>query len=514
MNDLKDEAAEGSRINCLLKKRTVISDKKDIVFCFLFGIFSIMAVNFSIFYNFSLGFTISYVVIFLLSLFYLKSKELKFTPFSCFCAISALAISLTFSIYSNGFVLFFAFIALFVLTAITFLSVCDGAYFSNSSYLHIFDMLNLSVVVPLINLDKTAISLFSKNKKNKNLVSVFIGALCTIPVLFIIIPLLISSDAAFEGLIQKMFNFDILIASVIFGLLLFVPLFTCVFSLKHKIVKPERKLNFNFKGVNIFAINTFLSVICFVYLIYFLSQSAYFLNGFANILPQGYSFAEYARRGFFEMSLICLINLIVVFITSVLSKKDKGKIPVSGRILSLIICIFSLLFISTVAAKMYMYINRYGMTRLRIITSVFMFMLLTVFILVIIRLFVVKFPYMRLAVIFVTLIALTVAFSDIDTIVSKYNVYAYKNGLIQEIDVKALQYLSDSSVPYLIDLLDDNDNNVALQAKEALKYKMSAHFEIGVNNELIQLNSDDFRAFNYNRQRAKKLLKLNKDRIL
>lgn len=500
-----------------LKQKSIVSSSKDIIFSFIFLIVAIITVNFSLFYDFNLGFTISYLLFLTVSFLYLKPKGLKFTPFVFLCLITSVAFSFVFCIYNDDFTLFFVFVRLIILTAMMFLALCNAAKFSNSSYQYIFDVLNLLIVVPLDGLESTVKSLFNfkkNNKYNKNVISIFLGALCALPILIVILPLLISSDAAFEGLIQNLFNFETLFGSIIIGLLLFIPLFTIVFSLKHDNVKLKGKSKSNFKGLNVFALNSFLGIICFVYLIYFLSQTAYFINGFAKILPEGYSFAEYARRGFFEMSIICAINLAVIFITSVLSKKSNGKLPASQQFLALAVCLYSLLFISSVAAKMYLYINKYGMTRLRILTSVFMLLLLIVFILVIIRLFAPKFPYMRVAIISILLVGLTVCYADIDTVISKYNVYAYKANLTQTIDVQSLELLSDSSVPFLIELLDDKDEEVVLQAKYALKSKLSWHFDYDENNELMKIQPDDFRAFNYNQQRAEKLLIANKDRIL
>ena len=45
-----------------------------------------------------------------------------------------------------------------------------------------------------------------------------------------------------------------------------------------------------------------LGMISLVYVLYLVSQLAYFSGGFSGILPKGYTMAEYARRGFFEMA--------------------------------------------------------------------------------------------------------------------------------------------------------------------------------------------------------------------
>ena len=70
------------------------------------------------------------------------------------------------------------------------------------------------------------------------------------------------------------------------------------------------------EGIDAVAVNTFLAVLSAVYLLYLFSQSAYFFSAFRGLLPEEFTVAEYARRGFFEMSVIAVINFIVVSISS------------------------------------------------------------------------------------------------------------------------------------------------------------------------------------------------------
>ena len=70
--------------------------------------------------------------------------------------------------------------------------------------------------------------------------------------------------------------------------------------------------------------NTALGAVCAVYLAYLFSQLAYFVGGFSGILPEGFTRAEYARRGFFEMTCLAGVNLALMTF-------GVGKVRHSGR---------------------------------------------------------------------------------------------------------------------------------------------------------------------------------------
>ncbi len=72
--------------------------------------------------------------------------------------------------------------------------------------------------------------------------------------------------------------------------------------------------------------NILLGTVCLIYAVYLLSQLAYLGGGFAGILPDGYTLAEYARRGFFEMAWLSFINLGLMCLAMGLVEKE-GRCP-------------------------------------------------------------------------------------------------------------------------------------------------------------------------------------------
>ena len=203
----------------------------------------------------------------------------------------------------------------------------------------------------------------------------------------------------------------------------------------------------------------------FVYLVYLFSQLAYFVGGFSGILPEEFTLAEYARRGFFEMTLLCMIDLGVIALAVGLVRKKDGKAPLSTRILCLWIGLMTVFFVVASSAKMILYIDGYGLTRLRVLTEV-----ITVFfglstVAVMIWLFAPKMPYMKVIMVMGLLIGAVVFWADVDTVVASYNVSAYQSGKLETIDMEYLDLQGNVAIPFAQKLLDDDDPMVAMRAR-------------------------------------------------
>ena len=156
---------------------------------------------------------------------------------------------------------------------------------------------------------------------------------------------------------------------------------------------------------------------------------------------------------------------------------------------------------------MVLYINRFGLTRLRLLTSAFMIFLGIVFIVLILRVFITKLPYMRPVVLAAAIIVMLVGFADVDATIARYNIYAYQSGKLSSIDVEELMHLDDSAVPYMIDLLDDQDETVRKAIRLHLDARRSAL------KTQLEKNEYDFRVFNFSQHHAYQILNENLEKL-
>ena len=319
-----------------------------------------------------------------------------------------------------------------------------------------------------------------------------LGLLMAVPVVAIMIPLLMSADAAFEGLLDLLpeFRLEEAMTTVILGGCLGVILYTRGVALHHN---PKNETTpMEVKGIHPLTVNTILFAVAAVYLVYLFSQLAYFVGGFAGILPEDFTMAEYARRGFFEMSELCAINLTIIALAVGLVKKE-GTAPLLTRLLCLFVGLITVFLVAAASAKMFLYIGAYGLTRARVMTEVFMLWLAVTTVLVCIWLFREKLPYMKLSLVLAMALCAGLFWADVDAQVARYNVRAYQSGRLDTVDVDYLGYLSSGALPYMEELTADSDPEIAAKAVEILE-----------NYELFPY--DDLRGWNYTEYRAAEIL--------
>ena len=128
------------------------------------------------------------------------------------------------------------------------------------------------------------------------------------------------------------------------------------------------------------AVNTALMTVSACYGLFMALQAQYLFSAFVGIRPETYTYAEYARKGFFELCLVAVVNLAVLLMANLFTKTKREESRWL-RCLNLLLSVLTLLLISTAMSKMILYISAYGLTEKRITTMVFMAWLAIVFVL-------------------------------------------------------------------------------------------------------------------------------------
>lgn len=490
------------------------STRRDMVFALLLVIFSILCADFYFWGGAGPAAGVATVCLLLTGAVYLWRSRKAVTAYGCFCCAVCLACAL--SLVFNDSFKFLSVLTMILCAALAVLEFMQLRSHTDGSFRSIGDVCYVVFALTFGRLADGGYALFHKEGENgsperRKTGSVFLGLVIAVPVLFIIVPLLVLSDAAFESMVNLL-DFEHLsefIGAAVLGLGLFLLLFGQLFSLPRCEREPAERSER--RGVEPIVIVTFLSAVALVYVLYLFSQLAYFFSAFRGLLPESYSVAEYARRGFFEMSLLCAINLLIIFLSHLLCRKREEKAPLAVRLLCLFLCVFSLILAATSLSKIILYVDSFGMTRLRILTSIFTVLLIVIFLAVIFRLFCKKTPYMKITLIAASLLLLVTAYANVDRVIAAYNVGAYQIGKLSSIDMDTLEYLdSNAVVPYLWELTGDADQNVAQQAKVLLSARADSLYSIryNVSNGTFELGKPlyDWRSRDLTTARAMALL--------
>lgn len=466
-----------------MTKKTYPILKSDFI-ALIFTVISLfISVRIGIFNGFNFGFTLGAFALILTSFIYLTTKECKDKIFSVLLLIGTLVLSASYSITNDGLIKFLTFLYLVFLCSTLFVTISANTTAQSGTYNYFLNTVQKSInaVIDNFSLPFRSAKESAKGGKSKNALYLLIGLGISFPILCVILPLLSTSDLAFGNLISNLFeDAFILIGAIILTVIITPFAYAFLFSMKKKDLAEKNVKEIPDK-VSKVILNTILSATAVVYLAYLVSQLAYITKAFAFLLPDNYSAAEFARSGFFQMGVIAFINFVILFLCATLVKKTESKkIPASTKGLLIFLCLFTVFYISTAFVKMMKYISLYGLTRLRVLTSVFMLMLAVIFIIILLRLIFTKLKYIKAIILVCTITMISVSVIDINTVIANYNYNAYKAGKIN-IDVEQIGSLGVSGLPVLVKLseekpLEENYDVVAAIQRNAFSiYENALH---------------------------------------
>lgn len=199
-----------------------------------------------------------------------------------------------------------------------------------------------------------------KDKKAGVVSYIVVGIVITIPLMVVVLVLLGGADAVFGHMLETMFDdFDFsdvfAIAFVFAGALLGSYSWISHFINKPIAVYGQDKRTK--EPVILIVVGISLGL---VYIIFCGVQIVYLFAGLGD-LPAGYTYAKYAREGFGQLLVVCLINAVIVLI-GIRSFKENVILKVVLTVISA--CTYFMIFSS--AYKMFMYVEKYQMSVLRI----------------------------------------------------------------------------------------------------------------------------------------------------
>ena len=195
-------------------------------------------------------------------------------------------------------------------------------------------------------------------KKTRGLLA---GALLSVPMVIAAAILLTSADDVFASFLSNAFR-DASFSNVVldaFVLVLALVLFSFLFSLGFApsfAEKPTREI----KPQAVFALPVALMDI--LYAVFVGIQLVYLFGGRESAAMQG-GYAEYARKGFFELALVSLINLTF----SAFAFRCCG-FPKALRWLSAGLYAATAVLLASSAMRMGLYVRAYGLSFLRLLT--------------------------------------------------------------------------------------------------------------------------------------------------
>ena len=151
-------------------------------------------------------------------------------------------------------------------------------------------------------------------------------------------------------------------------------------------------------------------------------------SAIAGRLPETFTYAEYARRGFFELCQVSVWNLCILIMSDLFtSRKDKQFMCLKGMYVCL--SVLTLLLITTAIGKMFLYISAYGLTAYRILSLTFMLWLTIIFVGWIIRQWR-TFPLARISILTGAVLYTLLCVLPMSSLCRYYNLWAQTHGFL------------------------------------------------------------------------------------
>lgn len=314
---------------------------------------------------------------------------------------------------------------------------------------------------------KAVFSIFRHKSGAKNIGYAVAGLMLSIPLTIIVCILLISADGGFGNMIDRIFASISLAGfwTFMFGL----PVSFWIFGMVYAAVSSKGRIRVDYVGLDeerkrrqvapTALICSFAAPLCIIYVMFFFSQLGYFVSAFGGAVPEGFGVSEYARRGFFELCAVAVINLLVIAAMNAYCCRNDGK-NTALKLMTVIFSFFTLILIATAESKMFLYISRFGLTPKRVYTSWLMLILAVVFVLIIVSGFV-KFPVERIAAVFIIAAALLLGFSGADGLIARYDAGLIESGVMAAFP----DDLSADSASYLKKCLKSDNEQVRTAAE-------------------------------------------------
>jgi hypothetical protein len=434
-----------------------------------------------------------------LAVFYIKSNSKKIKRSHIAIIAVAFLFNCIYIVSSNTFISFIGgTFAVMLGVYIFFISANNFRAFGNSFLTDFFR----SLFVPFLSFGECGhvVAWGAKKKKSsKKIGYILLGLLIGIPLTIICGALLMSADDVFKNLISKIVQFGLdetldFIIRFAFGIPVASYLFGMLFTNVKRENPPSLEKPFSTHIVPVPAVCSAVAPVCLLYVMFFISHFAYLTSALFGSLHTDFSYAEYARQGFFELCAVAMINLVVIIFLNIFDKKnDDGTTAKAVKFFTMFIIVSTIILIITALGKMFLYIDTYGLTRLRVYTSWFMVLLLICFLVIAVRTFKEKLKIFKpLFAVFSVMLGL-LCFGDVDGFIARHNISAYQSGRLSELDVDLFYELSDTAVIYAISLADDEIVGEKIQAYLQQKY--------------TELNELEFKQFNLESRRALRALR-------
>lgn len=343
-----------------------------------------------------------------------------------------------------------------------------------------------------------------EEKRRETLKGVLLGLAIAIPLLALVISLLASADGIFRQLLDGIPGWftELSLSEGGIRLLWTVLVGLGLFGYIYGFLKPDRGveektgmavrdkredadaplMDFGIKPVTA---ATVLGLVNVVYVLFVALQFSYLFGAWEGALPEGVTYADYARKGFGELVAATALNYFLLLAS--LTAADghaKGAARFNRWMLYLLVgC--SCVMLYSAYSRLALYEEAYGYTVLRFLVHAFMIFLALLLVLAAIRVRQPRFPLMRCYIVLGLGAYVLLNYIGMESVITRLNIQRYEQS--GKLDDLYLFSLSSDALPHLAKL----DSTAAPDTEERLRRKLELLRE---QTDWQSFNLADYRA--------------------
>jgi hypothetical protein len=333
------------------------------------------------------------------------------------------------------------------------------------------------------------------------------GVLLALPVVAILAVLLSSADPVFGDWLKHILNLEklpeylfrlgyiLLIGSFLVGIYLHAIL------PKKESFRPGSQKSIVTPFFGWTEAGIILGAVDVLFLAFVFIQIRYLFGGTVNINETGYTFAEYARRGFGELVAVAVLSLLLYLGLNTITKRERRASQIGFTVFSVLLMANVLVILASSLQRLLLYENAYGFSQLRTHTHVFIFWLAGLILATIILEILRRRERFALALLVTVLgFGITLAVMNVDAFIVDRNVSRAISG--EQLDIQYLNTLSADAVPEMFEKF--NDATLPVGVKDSLGSALACW-----NATMEDPGARPWQGFNFSKFNAYKLLKQN-----
>ena len=282
------------------------------------------------------------------------------------------------------------------------------------------------------------------------------GVLLAAPLLVLFGTLFVAADAVFERLVLEVFGFDIAkVFSHLFLFSFFAWMTAGVFwaGLMARIPQNLAITRPRIVSLGIVEVGVVLGLLDLLFLTFVVIQVRYLFGGAGHVAETGgLTYAEYARHGFFELATVTALALPLLLLTHWLFRLENRAHEVIFKALAGTMVALLFVVVASALQRMHLYTSEFGLTELRLYTTIFMFWISVVllwFVLTVMRSHRDRFAFGALVAGFAAILAINAM--NPDALIARTNIDRLQEG--KRFDPYYLTTLSADAIPVIVDSL-------------------------------------------------------------